>query len=51
MTDRQEKRGEFTRERTDEAAKPEEPPRPNVDGRDDGRGRDSGRTGSDSNAS
>lgn len=50
MTDRQEKRGELTRERIDEAAEPEAPPRPNPNTKDDGRGRDAGRTGSESNA-
>jgi hypothetical protein len=51
MTDRQEKRGELTRERLDEAAEPDAPPRPNLNTKDDGRGRDASRTGSDSNES
>lgn len=49
MTDRQEKRGELTRDRMDEAAQPEAPPRSNNNTKDDGRGRDAGRTGSESN--
>jgi hypothetical protein len=51
MPDRNERRGELSPHRQDEAAPPDPKPRPNTDTRDDGRGRDASRTGSKSNAS
>lgn len=46
----QEKRGELTHERMDEAAEPDAPPRPNEGSKEQSRRNPDGRTGSESNA-